>query len=171
MKPSRKSRHLQRAGRHATREVEINIVSLIDIFAILVFYLLVNALAVDILPSAQALQLPQSTTEESPRQATVIVVTREDILVNQRRVMSTTEALAATDGELAALASALASALERGASPGTDTGTGHARAEVNIMADRSTPYRLLRKVMDLCRDAQYASISLAVMEKSQGATP
>lgn len=168
MKPSRKSRRLQRAGRHAAREVEINIVSLIDIFAILVFYLLVNALAVEILPSAQALQLPQSTVEESPRQATVIVVTRDDILVNQQRVMGTAEALATGDAGLAALEVALMRTAPLEADAGAAGGT---RGEINIMADRSTPYRLLRKVMDHCREARYTSISLAVMEKSQGGMP
>src|SRR3546814_15282012 len=82
----------QRNVRMAGREVEMNIVSLIDIFAILVFYLLVNALAVEVLPSPTSLQLPKSIVKEEPKQTPVIVVSKNDILVDNVRVMSTAAA-------------------------------------------------------------------------------
>ena len=60
MRKERTAKRLERQSRQAGREVELNIVSLIDIFAMLVFYLLVNALVVQILPNPQALKLPES---------------------------------------------------------------------------------------------------------------
>ena len=38
--------------------------------------------------------------------------------------------------------------------------------EVTIMGDRDIPYRLLKKVMATCTDAEYGQISLAVLQKS-----
>src|SRR3546814_20623538 len=63
-----------------------------DLFAILVFYLLVNALAVEVLPSPTSLQLPKSIVKEEPKQTPVIVVSKNDILVDNVRVMSTAAA-------------------------------------------------------------------------------
>src|SRR3546814_4454934 len=87
----RSAKRAQRKFRMAGREVEMNIVSLIDIFAILVFYLLVNALAVEVLPSPTSLQLPKSIVKEEPKQTPVIVVSKNDILVDNVRVMSTAD--------------------------------------------------------------------------------
>ena len=42
-------------------------------------------------------------------------------------------------------------------------------AEINILADRSIPFRVLRKVMAICGEARFARISLAVVEKRPGA--
>lgn len=165
MKLTRKRRRLHREDRHAARDVEINIVSLIDIFAILVFYLLVNALAVEILPSTQTLKLPESDIQQQPHQAPVILVTRDDILVDNLRIMGTAEALATED----ALLAALKAALMRNALMQVDNAPGQTtRGEINIMADKGIPYRLLKKVMATCTEARYARISLAVMEKRSG---
>lgn len=165
MRMSRKTRRLERENRHSARDVEINIVSLIDIFAILVFYLLVNALVVEILPSPQTLKLPESAIEEQPRETTVILVTKDDILVNNTRVMSTAEALASDGVFLAALKFELMRApLMRVENASTQT----TRGEINIMADKSIPYRLLKKVMATCTETRFAKISLAVVEKGDG---
>src|SRR3546814_12676203 len=56
------------------------------------FYLLVNALAVEVLPSPASLQLPKSIVKEEPKQTPVIVVSKNDILVDNVRVMSTAAA-------------------------------------------------------------------------------
>jgi biopolymer transport protein TolR len=146
----RKARKLKRLSRFA--DVEINIVSLIDIFAILVFYLLVNALAVEILPS----------------QTTVILITNDDILVNSRRVMSTADAKATEAAFLAALKTEL---------QGTpllqveEVAGQMSRGEVNIMADKAIPYSLLKKVMATCTETRFSRISLAVVEKTHGGAP
>jgi biopolymer transport protein TolR len=166
MRMPRKTRRLAREDRHSARDVEINIVSLIDIFAILVFYLLVNALAVEILPSPQSLKLPESAIEEQPRETTVILVTKDDILVNNARIMGTAEAMAADSAFLAPLKSELMRApLMRVEEATTQT----TRGEVNIMADKTVPYRLLKKIMATCTETRFAKISLAVVEKQGGA--
>ncbi|WP_238388315.1 biopolymer transporter ExbD [Sinimarinibacterium sp. NLF-5-8] len=165
MSLERKIRRLQREERGAARALEINIVSLIDIFAILVLYLLVNALVVEVLPSPQALKLPESTVQEQPRQSVAIVVTRTDILVNNQRIMGLADAEKTEQRHLEVLKNELLRVplLRNPAQPEIVT-----RGEINIMADRSVPYHLLKKVMATCTEARFAKISLAVLEKGSG---
>lgn len=165
MRGARKAKRLVRQLRQDSRNVEINIVSLIDIFAILVFYLLVNALVVEILPSSNALKLPQSAIEEQPRQTTVIMITNQDILVDSQRIMTTAEALEADSAFLAALKFEL---LKAKLMPVADAPGQLSRGEINIMADKAIPYRLLKKVMATCTETRFAKISLAVIEKEGG---
>ena len=160
---SRRSRKIIRELRREAREGELNVVSLIDIFAILVFYLLVNALVVEILPSPKALKLPESVAKEDPHQTVLIMVTNEDIIVDNVKVMSTAAAAAATTSVLPDLKYKLNEQTlmqVEGGGPGQVT-----RGDVNIMADKSIPFHVLKKVMATCSDTRFAKIALAVIEK------
>lgn len=160
---SRRARKIIRELRQNAREGELNVVSLIDIFAILVLYLLVNALVVQILPSPKALKLPESVSQQQPQETVLVMVTNEDIIVDNRKVMSTAEAMAATSSVLPRLKFKL------NEQPLMQVQDGEAgdvtRGDVNIMADKSIPFHLLKKVMATCSDARFARISLAVIEK------
>lgn len=165
---ARRARKIVRELRRESREGELNVVSLIDIFAILVFYLLVNALVVEILPSPKALKLPESIAKEEPRQTVLILVTNADIIVDNVKVMSTADAAAASASVLPDLKYKLNEQTlmqVEGGTPGQMT-----RGDVNIMADKSIPFHVLKKIMATCSDTRFAKISLAVIEKA-GAEP
>ena len=165
---ARRARKIIREIRKEAREGELNVVSLSDIFAILVFYLLVNALVVEILPSPKALQLPQSVAKEDPKQTVLILITPEDIIVDSKRVMSTADAAAAATSVLPDLKYKLT---EQTLMQVDGAGAGQlTRGDVNIMADKSIPFHVLKKVMATCSDTRFAKISLAVIEK-EGAEP
>ncbi|TDU30716.1 biopolymer transport protein ExbD [Panacagrimonas perspica] len=160
---ARRARKIVRELRREAREGELNVVSLIDIFAILVFYLLVNALVVEILPSPKALQLPESIAKEDPKQTVLILITPEDIIVDTKRVMSTADAAASTTTVLPDLKYKLN---EETLMQVDGAGAGQlTRGDVNIMADKSIPFHVLKKVMATCSDTRFAKISLAVIEK------
>ncbi len=158
-----KSRRAQRMARHHKRNrraAPLNLVSLMDIFTILVFFLLVNSSDVEVLPSAKTIELPQSIAEEKPRETVVVLVTDKDILVQGRKVASVSAALA----ERGPAIKALQDALEQQAARRLRNRDG-AGPEVTIMGDREIPYRLLKKVMVSCTLARYGKVSLAVMQK------
>lgn len=160
---ARRARKIIRELRKEAREGELNVVSLIDIFAILVFYLLVNALVVEVLPNPKALKLPESITQQEPVQSTLILVTKDDIIVDNHKVMSTSEAAAASESVLPNLKYKLNEQplmQVEGGTAGQVT-----RGDVNIMADKAIPFHVLKKVMATCSDARFAKISLAVIEK------
>ena len=96
MKLSPIQRRAARNGRNQTM-VDMNLVSLIDVFTILIFFLLSNSTGVETLPSPKAVQLPESLAEKSPRETLVVVVSGTEILVAGRKVATVTEALASTD--------------------------------------------------------------------------
>ena len=74
---ARMERHHQRHQRNVT----LNLVALMDIFTILVFFLLVNSGEVQTLPNAKDLSLPESVAEQRARESVVVVVTEQDLLV------------------------------------------------------------------------------------------
>jgi len=164
----RRERRKERAARRKIRAVAINIVSLIDIFAILVFYLLVNALVVEVIPSPRSIKLPESAIEDEPRQAVTIVVTAEEILLDNRSVMKLTEANQPGVKLLAPLQSQLL--LTPLIRVEGDPLNRISRGEVNIVADKSIPYSLLKKVMATCTETRFAKISLAVVQKKGDGT-
>ena len=95
----------KRAARQARNQsqLDLNLVSLIDIFTILIFFLLSSAAGVEVLPSSKAVKLPQSVSDKSPRETVVVVVSRADIVVDGRRVASVPEVLASRDDLIAPL--------------------------------------------------------------------
>jgi biopolymer transport protein TolR len=161
----RMDRHHRRNRQHAT----LSLVSLMDIFTILVFFLLVSSTEVEILPNPRDLQLPESVAEERARESVVILVTEEQILV-QGAAVATVASVMKGDGivipELKAALEAQAGRSLVKAEPATDR-------EVTIMGDRELPYRLLKRVMASATAADYGRISLAVNQKSSApaATP
>lgn len=165
MRSARHAKRATRAARARRSVVVINIVSLIDIFAILVFYLLVNALTVEVLPSSNALTLPQSVVQEPPRQTTVIMITPQSILVDSKTVMDVEAAKAVTGRLLNELKLEL-NTKTRFVAEG-ELGSNTTIGEVNIMADKSIPYSVLKKVMATCTEARANKISLAVIEKKE----
>ena len=81
--------------------VDMNLVSLIDVFTILIFFLLSSASGVELISSPKAVKLPVSTTDTAPKQTVVVTVTDADILVEGRLVASVAQVLA-TEGDVIA---------------------------------------------------------------------
>lgn len=160
MKMSRRALRMER--HHRRRGVAaLNLVALMDIFTILVFFLLVNSTEVDVLPNAKMITLPESVAEERPREAVVVMVTDAEILVQGRGVVGIKEALNAGQG-IPALSAALAS-LDQRRIRAADTDGG---AEVTILGAKDLPYSLLRKVMIAGSEAGYGKVSFAVLQRS-----
>ncbi|MEQ1437941.1 biopolymer transporter ExbD [Fontimonas sp. SYSU GA230001] len=144
----------------------LSLTSLMDIFTILVFFLLVNSSQVEVLPNPRALSLPESVAVQGPRQNLLLMVTRDDILVNNEPVMRVEDASNTSGNVLAPLKSRLMQ------EPLLEVVGGAAgavsRGEINIMADKETPYQLVKKIMATCTDARFAKISLAVAHREAG---
>lgn len=151
-------RHQQRRGAQEKRKksAALNLVSLMDIFTILVFFLMVNSSEVEVLQTSSKIKLPESTSEQRPENRLVISVSHDDVVVQGRPVARVAE-LFGTDGNLIpALSEELAyQADRRGAVPEG----GH---EITIMGDHELPYWLLKKIMYTCQTEDFARISLAV---------
>ena len=65
----------------------LNLVSLMDIFTILVFFLLVNSSDVEVLPNAKDVQLPESIAEEKAKETVVILIGDDNILADGEKIL------------------------------------------------------------------------------------
>ena len=148
------SRRVRRLERARSRGPAINLVSLMDIFTILVFFLLVNAGEVEVLPSPRGLVLPQSAAEQRTEASPVVMVSQTEILLQGEKIAERRVVEQSTEQNIPALQAALAK-LPRGED----------QRQVTIMGDRGIPYQLLRKVMLSCTQAEYDQIALAVTRR------
>ncbi len=144
--------------------VDMNLVSLIDIFTILIFFLLSNSAEVEILPNTKAVKLPESTAEKTPRDTLVVVVNDKDIIVQGRRVASVADVMRAQDDLIAPLKAELDFQAGRQVIRLENAAQKNA---ITIMGDKDIPYQLLRKVMVTCARANYSDVAFAVRRKAE----
>ena len=115
-----------------------------------------------VLNQDNAIKLPDSSAQQPPGDVLALTVTDNDILVNGRVVMKR-DVLQAFSGQVEpALKEELDYQASRSSAPAPDAGR-----PITILADRELPYELLKKIMSTCVDAGYASISLAVNQKTE----
>ncbi len=168
MKIALSIRAKRRLRRNARRPgvVSLNLVPMIDVFMVLVFFLLVTTQSVDNLRNPRELALPTSLSLDQPTDAPIIMVTKQALLIQGVTVMSLDEAIAApADKPLPMLKAELLKVTlmqVEGATPGATT-----RGEVNIMADREIPYSVLKKVLATCGELKFARIAVSVAHASR----
>jgi biopolymer transport protein ExbD len=153
---------MERHHNRHKRSVSLNLVSLMDIFTILVFFLLVNSGEVQTLPNAKDMALPESLAEQRARETVVVVVTEQELLVQGRSVISVAEVMGRDELIIPELSAALRTQTDRTLRQAAREDI--AGREVTIMGDKEIPYRLLKRIMATCTDAEYGQLSLAVMQ-------
>lgn len=154
---------LQRRAERKSRNqsmVDMNLVSLIDVFTILIFFLLFNT-GVEILPTA-AVKLPQSVAEKAPLETVVVILSAEDIVVEGRQIAKVTEVMALQDDLIAPLKAELDLQAQRQVVRKENEAQSKA---LTIMGDKDIPYQLLRKVMFTAARANFSDVSFAVRRR------
>ena len=161
MKLTPLQKRAERKSRNQTM-VDMNLVSLIDVFTILIFFLLSNSGGIETLPSPKAVNLPESVAEVSPRDTVVVVVSGSEILVDGRRIAMVADVLAA-DGDLIV---PLKAELDLQSNRQVIRKENEAQSRrLTIMGDKDIPYRLLRKIMFTSARANFSDVSFAVRQR------
>jgi biopolymer transport protein TolR len=159
MKQSRRARRMQlHHSRRNDRSASLNMISLMDIFTILVFFLLVNATSEEVLPSPKNVILPESISEKIPLKTLVIAVNEEFISLQGRDIIRVKEVMENDSKTIKPLFDTLKKLSEE-KSDISD------RQAVTIMADKQIPYALLKKIMLTCAGAEFTNLSFAVNQK------
>ncbi len=148
-----------------SRPASLSLVSLMDIFTILVFFLLVNSAEMQSLEPPRALKLPESIALEKPRETVIVMVTKEQVLVQGDPVVAVADVDQHEGVIIAPLRRALRTESDRTLLRAAATDA--SAREITILADRDVPYRILRKIMASCTDADYGRLSLAVIQKPE----
>ena len=154
-----------RGGKKTGAGAGLNLVSLMDVFTILVFFLLVNSASSDVMEPPKNIKLPDSTVEAKPRETVVVMITPEQILVQGEPVISVQEVLDSKTAVIDAVKQRLL--LQQKKVIGISTKTVAQSREVTVLAHRTVPFHLIKKVMASTTSAGYGKISLAVIQKAK----
>jgi biopolymer transport protein ExbD len=160
MKHSARAKRMQRHQGRLKKQSSLNLVSLMDIFTILVFFLLVNSSDVEVLEANKDIKLPDSVSEKKPEDTLVVMLNNEQLIVQGRKVADVAAIMGSQELTIAALEQELQyQASKRPVLTEEEQKKGRA---VTIMGDKAVPYQLLKRVMTTCAGAEYRNISLAV---------
>lgn len=154
-------RRMERNHERAKKQPPFNIVSLMDIFTILVFFLLVNASEPTVLPNAKGIEMPQSTAEVKPRVSVVVMLDNDNVRLQGDAVVSSDSVLGNSKKDIQKLQIALQDeALKIQVKDEKDP-----KREITIMGDKEVSFKLIKRVMQICSSAGFDRISLSVIQK------
>ena len=140
--------------------VDMNLVSLIDVFTILIFFLLAHSLDVQTLVAPSGVRLPEARSEQAPREGIELAVSGRTVLL-QGQVVATLG-----DGNLAGLTTALQAQVTRAVATRASAGPAQNPAApappLVLLADRELPYHWLSALLRAAAEAGLGEVSFAV---------
>jgi biopolymer transport protein ExbD len=143
-------------------DAELNLIPLIDIMSVLVAFLLIYSTEVEVVQNSKGIEIPQSSADVQPQATVVVMITKEHLFVQGEPVSTIAELQSATTP----LVEPLRQVLERPMLAGA-TNADHASREVTVIADKSLPFDVVKRVMATCTSSSYGKISLAVLQKEK----
>lgn len=158
------SRRIKRMGRKEHKAAALSLTSLMDVFTNLVFFLLVSQGATEIKEPKKEIKLPDSYVEEKPRPTLVVMVSETYVLVDGNPTATIEEFLATKEDSVPAVRERLREIKAK--EIGLTEQTRERSDEVTILAHKTIPFKVLKKLMSTCASAGYSKISLAVNQKS-----
>ena len=159
----RNSRRIERMSRNRVKITKMPLTSLMDVFTILVFFLLVNSGSVEIVEAPKDVSLPVSKVETKPRETVVIFISPEEVLVQGKLVAQVSDILAQKEGAIEPITTQLARLKE--SVIGNRTAAVAGSEEVTILADKSVPFSVIKAIMSTCTSEGYEKVSLAVIQQ------
>jgi biopolymer transport protein ExbD len=161
------NRRMKRMSRNRNKLTSggLNLVSLMDVFTILVFFLLVNSASSDVMEPPKQIKLPDSIVETKPRETVIVMITPEQVLVQGYPVVATQDVIDSKAPIIAEVKERLQAQQKKVI--GISTKTVAESKEVTVLAHRTVPFHLMKKVMASCTSAGYGKISLAVIQKAK----
>jgi len=142
-------------------EAELNLIPMIDVMSVLVTFLLIYTAEVEVVQNNQGIEIPLSSSETRATPSVIVTITPEHIFVQGEVVASVADVAAAEES----MVEPLKRVLERPMLMGDGGASADARREVTVIADKSLPFDLVKKVMATCTATTYGKISLAVLQK------
>ena len=156
MKESRRMKRMERNNRRG-EGLGLNLIPMMDILTVLVLFLLFHSFNGEM--PEQRIELPDSVVETRPRETLAIVVNPEAVMVQGTPVVTTSELYEDRIGTVVQIKERLEE-LER------DIGiTAPENKEITLLADKTIPFKVLKKIMSTCTASGYGRISLAVVQK------
>ncbi|MFO1277943.1 MAG: biopolymer transporter ExbD [Sphaerotilus natans] len=131
---------------HEDTAVDLNLVSLIDVFTILIFFLLASAGPAELFSAPRGVTLPRAAAGDAPQPGLELAVAGDRVLLKGREVATLDDAGLA----------ALGTALRAQAVPGQ---------ALVLVADRELPYRTVGALMRQAAAAGIERVSFALRQE------
>jgi biopolymer transport protein TolR len=157
-----------RRGKRKKEEAELNLIPMIDIMSVMVAFLLVYSTEVEVVQNAKDVEIPLSSADVRPKETVLVMITRDQIFVQGDLVASIDDVRSSSEPLIESLRAVLARPIV--GKDGAALQAALASREITVLADKSLPYEVLRKVMTTCTAASYGKLSLAVLEKEAPAS-
>jgi biopolymer transport protein ExbD len=145
-------------------DADLNLIPMIDILSVMVSFLLVYSTEVEVVQNTKGIEIPQSISQQKPRETVVVMLTKDALFVQGEMVATLAEVKASPDLIIAPLRLALKRPTLVGEAM---TAKQIAEREITVMADKTIPYDILKKVMSTCTDADYGKLSFALVQKEK----
>jgi biopolymer transport protein ExbD len=160
------TRRMKRMARNHKRKLPVmNLTSLMDVFTILVFFLLVNSSNSEVLEAPKKISLPDSVVETKPAETAVIMVSSDAVMVQGEAVVAIGDVVASKADFIPQISDKLKAIKENVI--GVSTKTVAESGKVTILSHKTIPFKVLQKVMSSCTAAGYGTINLAVIQKAK----
>ena len=150
--------------RKRREDAELNLIPLIDIMSVLVAFLLVYSAEVEVVQNSKGVEVPMSSAQTLPKQSVLVMITKDSLFVQGELVASTADVREQKALQIDALKEVLSRPMSSAGTPAEQQAALSTR-EITVLADKSLPYEVVRKVMGTCTSASYGKLSLAVLEK------
>ncbi|MEN8130884.1 MAG: biopolymer transporter ExbD [Pseudomonadota bacterium] len=158
---------MQKNHNRFLKPAKLNLVSLMDIFTILVFFLLLNSGDNEIVKISDHIKLPDSVAETPPKLTITVMLTQSDVIVDGRPV-ATMEDVVNSNGLITGLANELNYLAARRVEL-TEEEKIKGRA-ITVLGDHMIPYEILKRVMMTCAKSSYRDLSMAVSRVANAGT-
>lgn len=168
MKQSIRAKRMVRHHSRMKKKGDLNLTALMDIFTILVFFLMVNSGEAQLLKDEDNLKMPVSVAKEEPKDNLVIQVTRSEIVIQGRSIVSVSDIQDNEEGVISNLDEELKYQASR--RPEMTEEEQLIGRSVTVQADKGLPYKVLRQIMATCALAEFRDISLAVNQGNSKAS-
>lgn len=163
MKQSLRAKRMARHHKRNKKGDGLNLTSLMDIFTILVFFLMANSGDAQLLKDTDSIEMPKSTASTEPRETLVLQVDANSIVIQGKKIANVVDIRKSESDVIEALKQELEYQAKR--KPMTEKEKLQGRA-ITIQGDKNVPYAILKKLMATSAGSEYRDISLAVSKRA-----
>lgn len=160
MKKSNTAKRMERRHKRNGQISGLNLTALMDIFTILVFFLMVNSGDVQVLKDTDDIIMPVSIADQMPKDALLVQVSNTELFIAGQKIADVEEMAKSEDDIIASLDKELRYQASRRLQL-TEEEELYGRALI-IQGNNEIPYVVLKKIMATAAQAEYRDISLAV---------
>jgi len=150
----------------------IMLTSLVDMFTIIVIFLLQNFSATgEILFMAKDIRLPDAVHGAEMERAPVIAVSADSLTFEGKQVMLTADLRKGDILNIPELDDALREERRKYERSHAGDASKPFKGLIHVQADRRITFKIIKRVMRSCNDSGYSNINFAAMSKAKAAEP